>query len=139
MNGWLEHDNYKVRKIGWFFGLFKLQGITLAPLGIWLDEKEMDDPETIQHEEIHWKQQIGLYIVSLIVSTLIQLFFLFKGIFAWWFIPFQLCPFLFYYILYGVEWIIKIFIYGKAAYRNISFERAAYAGDDGKYTWLKYL
>ena len=31
-----------------------------------------------------------------------------------------------FYLLYLLEWIIKLFIYGKEAYRNISFEREAY-------------
>ena len=44
-----------------------------------------------------------------------------------------------FYLWYVIEWFIKIFIYSKKAYINISFERAAYAGDKGWYTWIKYL
>ena len=36
-----------------------------------------------------------------------------------------------FYILYLLEWFIKLFIYGKKeAYRNISFEREAYDNDN---------
>lgn len=36
--------------------------------------------------------------------------------------------YIFFYILYVLEWFIKLFIYGfnKKAYRNISFEKEAY-------------
>jgi hypothetical protein len=34
--------------------------------------------------------------------------------------------YLFFYLLYGLEWLIKLFFYGKDSYRNISFEREAY-------------
>lgn len=40
-----------------------------------------------------------------------------------------------FYILYVAEWFVKLFIYGKDAYINISFEREAYANDSN----LEYL
>ncbi len=54
---------------------------------------------------------------------------------------------LFFYILYVVEWIYKMGIYGKYAYYNISFEREANAHENDKdylkhrkpYAWIKYL
>lgn len=55
-------------------------------------------------------------------------------------------PFL---IWYGIEWLIKIFIYGDArkAYRNISFEREAYQNEHDleylsnrkRYRWFKLI
>lgn len=55
-------------------------------------------------------------------------------------------PFL---IWYGIEWLFKLFIYGdsRKAYRNISFEREAYANEKDlnylknrkKYNWLSLL
>lgn len=140
MNGWLENDDYRVRPIGGFLKLILpgwVRGITLAPFGIYV--KDLNDQRVIDHEDIHWQQQVGLYIVNLIMFTIVQLILLFKGIFAWWFIPFSLCPFLTYYVFYLVEWLIKLIKYKGQAYRNISFERAAYAGDKGKFTWIKYL
>ena len=49
-----------------------------------------------------------------------------------------------FYLWYIIEWFIKLFIYGKEAYRNISFEREAYAyeGYEGyltirkRYNWI---
>jgi hypothetical protein len=54
---------------------------------------------------------------------------------------------IFFYLWYGIEWLIrKIFVKGDA-YRNLSFEREAYQNDHNedylktrkKYSWLKYL
>lgn len=44
---------------------------------------------------------------------------------------------IFFYLWYIVEWMVRIIIYGNAykAYRNISFEREAYANGDN----LRYL
>lgn len=52
--------------------------------------------------------------------------------------------YIFFYIWYLIEWIIKLFLYGKKAYYNISFEREAYTFDSDynyltnrhKYNWL---
>jgi hypothetical protein len=43
--------------------------------------------------------------------------------------------YVFFYIWYVVEWIIKLGIHGKQSYRNISFEREAYERmDDFSYS-----
>lgn len=52
-----------------------------------------------------------------------------------------------FYALYLIEWFVKLFFYGKQAYRNISFEREAYANDSNieylntrkRYSWLKLM
>lgn len=52
-----------------------------------------------------------------------------------------------FYILYFTEWFIKLFFYGKNAYRNISFEREAYANEKNykyletrkKYNWIALI
>jgi len=52
-----------------------------------------------------------------------------------------------FFLLYFTEWFIKLFIYGKKAYRNISFEREAYTNEDNleylktrkRYSFLKYI
>ena len=54
---------------------------------------------------------------------------------------------LLFYILYLVEWIIKLFIYWKRSYVNLAAEREAYEFDDNlsylntrkRYKWLKYI
>lgn len=55
--------------------------------------------------------------------------------------------YIFFYLWYLLEWLIKLFRYGKDAYRNISFEREAYYYDayDGylyirkRYKWISFL
>lgn len=55
--------------------------------------------------------------------------------------------YVFFYLWYIAEWLIKLFKYGKEAYRNISFEREAYAYDRDKdylkqrkhYSWYYFI
>ena len=60
--------------------------------------------------------------------------------------------YIFFYIWYGIEWIIKLIIIfilktNKNAYRNISFENEAYYNDQDfnylskrkHYAWIKYI
>jgi hypothetical protein len=54
--------------------------------------------------------------------------------------------YIFFYIWYIVEWMIRLFMKGNA-YRNISFEREAYNNEKNlkyldnrkRFTWIKYL
>jgi hypothetical protein len=54
---------------------------------------------------------------------------------------------IFFYLWYGVEWLIKSFMHGKDAYYIISFEREAYRNDNKAdylktrkpFAWLKHL
>lgn len=54
---------------------------------------------------------------------------------------------IFFYLWYIIEWFIRLFINGKAAYRKLSFEQEAALNeyDEGyleirePYEWLKYL
>lgn len=55
--------------------------------------------------------------------------------------------YIFFYLLYLLEWLVKLPFYGKKSYRNISFEREAYANEEElfymrnrkKYSFLNYL
>lgn len=57
--------------------------------------------------------------------------------------------YIFFYLWYVVEWLLRLFQYGDSyrAYRNISFEREAYANENnlnylswrGSYSSLKFL
>jgi len=136
----------KFKELGWFLKtitLNRIRGISLAPFGIYI-KKGLDTNETKRHEDTHWHQQIEVYIVGLILSTITQIILLFQGIFAWWFIPFVMCPFLFYYVVYLLEWFVRLFINGRRAYVMLSFEREARfcAGNlmykRKRYDWLKY-
>ena len=42
-----------------------------------------------------------------------------------------------FYVLYGLEWFVNLFKYGKRAYINISFEQEAYDNDQ-IYNYLSY-
>ena len=52
-----------------------------------------------------------------------------------------------FYLWYFVEWIVKLFIYGKNSYRHISFEVEAYDNEDNPdylkdrlvFGWWKHL
>lgn len=55
--------------------------------------------------------------------------------------------YIFYYIGYLIEWLIKLIFYGKKSYRHISFEQEAYQYENSmsylerrkSYCWVKYL
>jgi len=55
--------------------------------------------------------------------------------------------YVFFYLLYFLEWIFKLFNYGLNSYNNISFEREAYANQSDsiylqnrkRFAFLKYL
>lgn len=54
--------------------------------------------------------------------------------------------YLLFYVLYGLEWIVRLIIYrnAKTAYRNISFERDAYSNENNfeyndMYGWIKRI
>jgi len=55
--------------------------------------------------------------------------------------------FIIFYILYVLEWVLKLFVYGKKSYYNISFEREAFRGEKNimypivrnKFGWFKYI
>ena len=73
-------------------------------------------PRTIRHEKIHKKQMIEMLIF-------------------------------FFYLWYCLEFLVRLCMYRnrKEAYRNISFEREAYANDNADpyerkaFAWIKYL
>jgi len=48
---------------------------------------------------------------------------------------------IFFYVWYFVEWVVKLFIFGKKAYKNLSFEREARTLNENRnyYAWIKYL
>ena len=88
------------------------------------------DDVTINHEGIHSKQFIELMILFAVATVFIR----------WWMPLFS--P-LFFYIWYVIEWLIRLFKKGNA-YKNISFEREAYANEgdasylNGRY-WFNFL
>lgn len=122
--------------------------ITLFPFGIFFkNQTYLNNPRTVNHEKIHWQQQIETCIAGVIMSTLLILSMIMFNWSLWWlflYIPF---PFLLFYLEYVIEWFIKLFIYGNGAYKNLSTEREAYKYDDDlnylktrkRFNWLKYI
>ena len=109
----------KIKEINWFVKLLtfgNVKGITLAPFGIYIQKDYLNWEWVINHENIHWKQQIEMLIIP-------------------------------FYLWYFIEWFIKLFIYGKRAYRNISFEREAYDNQFNpdylkirkQYSWIQQI
>ena len=115
----------KIKKMNWFiraitFG--NIVGITLAPFGIYLKEEYLNNITTINHESIHWKQQLEMLII----------FF-----------------YLWYLIEWGLKTIIPLLNQKlpKDAYYQISFEREAYGNEKNlsyletrkPFSWWKHL
>lgn len=96
----------------------RYDGLTLWPLIILKENKLKLDTVLINHERIHLRQQLELLIV-------------------------------FFYLWYLIEWSVGIIRFRNAvkAYRNISFEKEAYAHETDLdyldhrpvYSFLKYL
>ncbi len=56
----------KVKRMNKFVSMLTLgwaAGITLAPFGIYIKEQYLEDKEMVQHESIHWKQQMEMGII----------------------------------------------------------------------------
>lgn len=104
--------------------MFPIGGITLCPIAIFYkDYIYLQYPNFENHESIHWIQQLEMGI-------------------------------LFFYIWYIIEWLIRLAIWPFTLfskkwkpYKNLSFEREAYANDYNKkylnnrkhYSWMKYI
>lgn len=89
-------------------------------LGCFIFTKKSELSEkTKRHETIHMMQWMEVTIAALIVL----------GLLSWLISPYWMAvsP-LVYYVWYVVEWLVRL-PFGKA-YRNISFEREAFANDD---------
>lgn len=96
----------------------KFTGLAIYPFIFLTDKKLAYDKRLINHEKIHHRQQIEL---------------------LW----------IFFFLWYGIEFLVRLVQYrnGNLAYRNISFEREAYACDKDlnylkirkAWSFLKYL
>ena len=76
------------------------RGLTVFPFVFLKDEKDKDDLVVVRHERIHIKQQIELLIIP-------------------------------FFLWYGIEFLLRWMQYKNrfTAYRNICFEREAYANE----------
>lgn len=113
-----------------FFTSSKVKAITLAPFGIYVNQKystvEDLSPKTKNHESIHWDQQIEMFGLGTIIVLVLVVTLLLLHITSFWILSVYVFPYLFFYIWYLIEWIIKGFTVTGSAYRAISFEREAF-------------
>jgi hypothetical protein len=139
----------KIKKMNWFVRTITFgwaAGITLAPFGIYIKEKYLNQSTIITHESIHWKQQLEMMVAGAIIALLAGVILLFN-IFSWWLLTVLVFPFLFFYLWYLIEWIIRLFINGKKAYNCLSFEREANCYEYNEtylivrkpYAWLRFM
>ena len=76
------------------------KGISLFPCIIFSERKSKEDLVLLNHEKIHIRQQLEFLVIP-------------------------------FYIWYGIEFLVRYFQYNNwnLAYKNISFEREAYANE----------
>ena len=130
-----------------FFLGKNIVGITLFPFGIYLKLSYLTRQKTINHESIHWQQQLEMLVVGAIMSALTAIILMSFGVFSLWLLTLLVFPLLFFYLWYVIEWFFRIFINGNKAYVSLSFEREAYDNDDNldylktrkRFAWLKYM
>ena len=121
--------------------------ITLCPFGIYVKEQYLTRERTINHEKIHWQQQLEMIVVGGIIALLTGILLVSFNVFSLWLITLLAFPFLFFYLWYLVEWLIRIFVNGNAAYRSLSFEREAYSNAENmnylktrkRFAWLRFM
>ena len=128
----------------WIARHFLFPSYSTITLAAWVctkfKTKETMPQKVRNHECTHARQWCECMLAS---GTVIWVLVLLAGISAWWFA----LSFGMFYILYVLEWLVKLCFYGTEAYRNISFEREANAGKDdetylensGYFEWVRYL
>jgi len=65
----------KIKKMNWFVKLITFgwaAGITLSPFGVYIKEKYLSNKIMINHESIHWKQQLEMLIIFFYLWYLIE-------------------------------------------------------------------
>lgn len=99
--------------------------IAIGPFVLSKRSKEKCSQESRNHETIHAIQWIEITIVVGLILLLFDFIFNFHP--AWY-----LLSGVIYYVVYGLEWVIKLFIHfdTKKAYRALCFEREAYYNED---------
>ena len=111
----------KIKKKNWIVRLLtgkNIRGITLAPFGIYLREDVYDEQnlKTINHEKIHWRQQMEMLII----------FFYF-----WYFIEWIIRTFTNWGYAY------RSISFEREAYDNdTNYE---YLNERKPFSWLKYM
>lgn len=109
----------KIKKITNFLKFFlekSVVGITLCPFGIYLKENYLNDKILINHESIHWKQQLEMLIIFFYFWYLIE-----------WIIR----------ILVNGKKAYVLLLFEQEAYENEKNEN--YLKTRKHFAWLKYI
>ena len=136
----------KIRYNSWLANHLLWEGYNTITLAAWVctkfKNKEEMPQSTRNHECTHARQWVECMLAS---GVIIWALVLFANISTWWFT----LAFLSFYILYVLEYFIKLIRYRSfsKAYKNISFEREAYECEhDNNYLengdyfeWIKYI
>lgn len=140
--------------MNWFVRLITFgwaAGITLAPFGIYIREKYWGFTTffktMVNHESIHWKQQMEMIVAGSVISLITGIILLLLKIFSWWLLLLLLFPFIFFYVWYLVEWIIKGILPPIGAYKHLGYEREAYIyegdlnylSERKHFAWVKFM
>lgn len=109
----------RIKKMNWFVKFITFgwaTGITLAPFGVYIKEKYLTNVRTINHESIHWKQQLEMLII----------FF-----YVWYFIEWLIRIFI------NFEKAYKSLSFEREAYAND--DNLDYLKTRKPFAWLKYM
>jgi len=108
----------KIKKITPFLQFFlfhNIVGICLVPFGIFLHEKYLNNERIINHEKIHWQQQMEMFIIFFYLWYVIE-----------WLIKLMFKKDSYYTISFERE-----------AYENDG--NKTYLNNRKKFNWIKYL
>jgi hypothetical protein len=134
----------KIRYNSWIARKFLFEDYNTITLFAWVctkyETKQAMPQHVRNHECTHSRQWVECMLVS---GVIIWGLVLFADISAFWFI----LSFFLFYILYVLEWLIKLIPYGKKAYCNIGFEREAHDNENDNcylengcyFGWIKRL
>lgn len=116
--------NSKLAKILTFISDFK----TMMFCGFIITEESNLSDRTINHEKIHIVQYTDYFMLGSFMALVLLFIFFGLEIITYYLFLLLLIPILLYYIVYGIEYIIRLIQYktNDLAYENISFEREAY-------------
>lgn len=95
------------------FGFILVKGQTLSQ-------------KQIEHEKVHQGQFTDCVGTGLIIAIIAMLTLFACDIRSYWMFLLALIPAGLFYVLYIIEWLIRLIQYRKDAYYQISFEREAY-------------
>jgi hypothetical protein len=94
----------------------------------------------LNHEKIHLAQQLEVFWIGCGITLLSCIILGFSG----WFLP---IPFVLYYVLYCVDWLLGVVSGEKHPYSKICFKKEAYDNEHNQkylesrkmFSWIKYI